>query len=161
MFSFFKSKSIPTPIELIKVSHDGLFINDHKIGVNFSKGDFKKIFGDPDRNELINDFQCFIYDKIGLDIFFNDDETFDRLGIDFEHRGMKHSPQLSFKGIIEICNLIVNSEENEKSFESSLTSNNIDFVNDGISLEIQLSAFIIEPYFNSTNGNICSIQIKT
>ena len=98
MFSFFKSKSVSTPIESIKVSHDGLFINDHKISVNFSKGDFKKILGNPDRNELVNVFQCFIYDKIGLDIFFNDDETFDRLGIDFEYRGMKHSPDALYYG---------------------------------------------------------------
>ena len=159
MFSFLKSKSDLPLIKLIKVSPDGFFIDENKINNSFSKKDFIKILGNPDRNETVNGIPCFIYDKIGLSIFFNDDETINRFGIDFEWREMKHSPKQFFLGNVEISDLIVNPQENEKSFESSLSSNNIDFINDEISIEIHVSSFIVEPYFHSTNENITSIQI--
>ena len=149
-----------TTIQFIKVSQDGFFIDENKIKNTFSKKDFVKILGNPDRNETVNGIPCYIYDKIGLSIFFNDEETISRFGIDFEWREMKHSPKQFFLGNVEISDLIVNPRENEKSFESSLSSKNIDFTNDGISLEIRLSSFIIEPYFHYTNENITSIQIR-
>jgi len=159
MSSFLKSKSDLPLIKLIKLSSDGFFIDENKINNSFSKKDFIKILGNPDRNESVNGIPCFIYDKIGIDIFFNVEETFDSFGIDFEWREMKHSPKQSFIGNVEISGLIVNPRENEKSFESSLSSNNIDFINDGIFFDINLSSFIVTPYFHSTNENITSIQI--
>ena len=41
-----------------------------------------------------------------------------------------------------------------------ISSNNINFIKDEISLEIQLSSFIVEPYFHYKNGNITSVQIR-
>ena len=160
MFSFFKNNSALNSIKLIKVTSNGFFINENKINYSFSKKDFINVLGIPQRDEIVNGWSCYIYDKIGLSIFFNKDESFDRFGIDFEWRKMKHSPKQYFTGKVLISNLIVNPKEIEEHFEASLSSNNINYINDGISLEIYLSSFIVTPYFDYSNKNINSIQIQ-
>lgn len=159
MNSLLKSNYDLPSIKLIKVTSDGFFINENKINYSFSKKDFIKVLGNPERVEIVNGTPYFIYDKIGLNISFDSDDTFNGFGIDFEWRKMEHSPKQHFSGEVHISNFIVNPRENQKSFEASLSSNNIYFVNDKITIDIYLS-FIVQPYFDYSHKNLNCIQIK-